>query len=178
MEDFQHVGYSKEVLEFVAVSKEFCDFVETASQMTREDFVSRLQKFIPLLYLKGALLPEVVCSDEGLTEDVVTEDDYNYLYGELHRLMGDCDDYLEVFDDNMQYSESPVVHSIAEKVCDIYQDLKNFISSFRCGIPEVIEEALWQLNESFELYWGKSCAGVLRAIHHVVFELKNKSDQD
>ena len=30
MEDFQHVGYSKEVIEFVAVAKEFCDFVETA----------------------------------------------------------------------------------------------------------------------------------------------------
>ncbi len=28
MEDFQHVGYSKEVIEFVAVVKEFCDFVE------------------------------------------------------------------------------------------------------------------------------------------------------
>ena len=32
MEDFQHVGYSKEVIEFVAVAKEFCDFVETAPQ--------------------------------------------------------------------------------------------------------------------------------------------------
>lgn len=35
MEDFQHVGYSKEVIEFVAVAKEFCDFVETAPQMQR-----------------------------------------------------------------------------------------------------------------------------------------------
>ena len=55
MEDFQHVGYSKEVLEFVAVCKEFCDFVETAPQMSRKEFVLRLQKFIPLLYLKGSL---------------------------------------------------------------------------------------------------------------------------
>ena len=46
MEDFQHVGYSKEVIEFVAVAKEFCDFVETAPQMQRRDFIQRLQKFI------------------------------------------------------------------------------------------------------------------------------------
>ena len=52
MEDFQHVGYSKEVIEFVAVAKEFCDFVETAPQMQRRDFIQRLQKFIPLIYSK------------------------------------------------------------------------------------------------------------------------------
>lgn len=173
MEDFQHVAYRKEVIEFVAVAKEFCDFVETVPQMKRKDFVQRLQKFIPLIYLKGALLPESEVEIEGLTEDFVTEDDYNFLYGELHRLLGEYDDYLEVFDDNMQYSETPVVHSIAEKVCDIYQDLKNFISSYRCGVSEVIGEALWQLNNNFELYWGKSCAGVLRAVHHVVFQVEN-----
>lgn len=176
MEDFQHVGYSKEVIEFVAVAKEFCDFVETAPQMQRKDFLSRLQKFIPLIYLKGALLPTSEEAESGLTEDVVTEEDYSYLFGELQRLLGEQDEYLEVFDDNMQYSEAPVVHSIAEKVCDIYQDLKNFIASFRCGIPEVIGEALWSLNNNFELYWGKSCAGVLRAVHHAVFQVEEDLD--
>ena len=78
MEDFQHVGYSKEVIEFVAVVKEFCDFVETVPQMRRKDFVQRLQKFIPLIYLKGALLPESDVEEEGLTEDFVTEEHYNF----------------------------------------------------------------------------------------------------
>lgn len=173
MEDFQHVGYSKEVLEFVAVAKEFCDFIETAPRMECGDFIQRLQKFIPLIYLKGSLLPASDSEESGLTEDFVTEEQYNYLYNGIHRLLGEYDEYLEVFDDNMQYSEAPVVHSISEKTCDIYQDLKNFISSFRCGIPEVIGEALWQLNNSFELFWGKSCAGVLRAIHRVVYEVKD-----
>ncbi|MDL2330930.1 DUF5063 domain-containing protein [Odoribacter sp. OttesenSCG-928-A06] len=174
MEDFQTVGYQKEVLEFVAVAKEFCDFVETIPSMGRKDVFQRLQKFIPLIYLKGSLLPVVETDEEGLAEDSVTEDEYNYLYGELNRIFGEYDEYMEVFDENMQYSETPVVHSIAEKICDIYQDLKNFAHSFRCGIPEVIEEALWRLNDNFELYWGKSCAGVLRAVHNVVFKLEDE----
>lgn len=177
MEDFQHIGYSKEVIEFVAVAKEFCDFVETAPQMSKKDFIGRLQKFIPLIYLKGALLPPCEAEEAGLTEDFVSEENYNYLFGEIHRLLGEHDEYLEVFDDNIQYSEVPVVHSIAEKTCDIYQDLKNFISSFRCGIPEVIGEALWQLNENFELYWGKACAGVLRAVHHVAYHLEGEEEE-
>lgn len=174
MEDFEHVGYRKEVIEFVAVAKEFCDFVETAPQMQRKDFVLRLQKFIPLIYLKGSLLPESDTETSGLTEDFVTEAQYSDLFAGIHQLMGELDEYLEVFDENMQYSEAPVVHSVTEKVCDIYQDLKNFISSFRCGIPEVIGEALWQLNDSFELYWGKACAGLLRAVHQVVYRVKEE----
>lgn len=173
MEDFQHIGYSKTVIEFVAVAKEFCDFVETTPQMECKDVVERLQKFIPLIYLKGSLLPHCECTESGLTEDGVTEEKYNYLLGELHRLLGEYDEYLEVFDDNMQYSEAPVVHSISEKICDIYQDLKNFTLSYRCGIPMVIEEALWELNNNFELYWGKACTSVLRAVHQAVFKIQD-----
>ena len=78
MEDFQHVGYSKEVIEFVAVAKEFCDFVETIPSMERQDVFCRLQKFVPLIYLKGSLMPACDCDEEGLAEDSVTEEQYNY----------------------------------------------------------------------------------------------------
>lgn len=178
MEDFQHVGYSKEVIEFVAVAKEFCGFVEGVAQAGREDFLGKLQRFIPLVYLKGSLLPACECEQEGLLQDAVTEDDYNYLYSTLKELLGEYDEYLEVFDDNMQYSEAPVVNSIAEKTCDIYQDLKNFLDAYRCGVTDLIEEALWQLNHSFESYWGKSCAGVLRAVHNAVYREKDGEDHD
>lgn len=169
MEDFQHIVYSKEVVEMVAIAKEFCGFVEGAPQTEQREVLQKLQRFIPLIYLKGSLLPACEGEEGGLTEDVVTEDEYNYLYNGWHNLLAEHDEYLEVFDDNMQYSEAPVVNSIAEKVCDIYQDFKNFLHSYRCGMPEVMEEALWVLNNNFELYWGKSCAGVLRAIHQVVY---------
>lgn len=178
MEDYQRLGYSREVIEFVTVAKEFCDFVETIPDMERKDVAQRLQKFIPLIYLKGSLLPAAECDETGMAEDHVTEEQYNDLYAGLHAKFGQYDEYLEVFDDNMQYSEAPVVNSIAEKVCDIYQDLKNFTLSYRCGIPEVIEGALWELNNSFELYWGKACAGVLRAVHQAVYRMKDDAEED
>lgn len=177
MDDLQSVVYQKEVIEFVAVAKEYCDFVETIPSMERKDVFGRLQKFIPLLYLKGSLLPACEVEGEGLTEDVVSEEQYNYLFEALRRLFGEYDEYLEVFDEHMQYSEAPVIHSIAEKCCDIYQDLKNFMNSYRNGFVEVMEEALWKLNDNFELYWGKSCAGVLRALHQVVYKVADADDE-
>ena len=166
------------MIEFVTVAKEFCNYLENLDEVETSTFLSKMQKFIPLIYLKGSLLPSCEIDSLGWAEDHVTEEDYNQLHSTLKSLLGEHDEYLEVFDDNMQYSEAPVVHSIAEKTCDIYQDLKNFISSFRCGIPEVIGEALWQLNENFELYWGKGCAEVLRAVHHVVFKLREEKEDE
>ena len=121
-------------------------------------------------------LPAVLQNVAAWMEEIVTEEDYNALLATLSRTLGENDEYLEVFDENMQYSETPVVNSISEKLCDIYQDLKNFISAYRSGMIDVIEEALWQLNNSFELYWGKACASVLRAIHLAIYKVVDTDD--
>jgi hypothetical protein len=174
MEEFQHIGYSKEVIEFTAVAKEFCDLVERIDGEEKQAFLSKLQKFLPLIYLKGSLLPDCESDELGMLEEVVTEEDYNHLFNALRQLLAGDDAYLEVFDDNMRYSETPVVASIAENVCDIYQDLKNFISSYQHGMVDVMQEALWQLNANFELYWGRACTSVLRAVHAAVYRITDE----
>jgi hypothetical protein len=165
MNEFQHVGFHKEVVEFAAVAKSFCDLVERVEEEEKRPILAKLQKFLPLIYLKGSLLPVCESDEMGAIEEAVREEDYATLHDATRRLMAGDDEYLEVFDEEMRYSEAPVVASISENVCDIYQDLKNFISSYQYGIPEVMQEALWQLNANFERYWGKSCASVLRAVH-------------
>lgn len=176
MDDLQHVGYSREVIEFVTVAKEFCNYLDNGEDAEAGEFLSKMQKFIPLIYLKGSLLPTCEIDSLGWAEDHVTEDDYNRLHARLKTLLGEHDEYLETFDDNMRYSEAPVVNTISEKLSDIYQDLKNFICAYRGGMTEVIEEALWQLNNNFEAYWGKACAGVLRAIHAAVYKTTNNQE--
>ena len=47
---------------------------------------------------------------------------------------------------------------------------------FQPGMTDVIEEALWQLNNNFELYWGKACASVLRAIHLAIYRIVDTDD--
>lgn len=176
MNDLEHIGYQREVIEFVAVAKEYCNYLESSHEENIKELLSKVQKFIPLIYLKGCLLPACESDNLSIMEEAVSEDDYNALHAMLHHTLGEHDEYLEVFDDNMQYSEAPIVNSISEKLCDIYQDLKNFISAYRSGMIDVIEEALWQLNNSFELYWGKACASVLRAIHLAIYKVADTDD--
>ena len=75
------VVYTAPVVEFLAVAKEYCQFLAGVQQFTSEQFIDKLQKFIPLLYLKGAMLPSLDDSEiDGECEDFVTEDEYNALF--------------------------------------------------------------------------------------------------
>jgi len=170
MGEIQSVCYTKEVIEFVAVAKEFCDFVESTKQMEKKDYMQRLQKFLPLTYLKGSLLPSIEIEESHMLEDFVSEELYNMLYKDISTLLQEDDDFLEIYDFEMNYTSEPIGTTISEKVCDIYQHLKNFIESYKFGLTEVMEEALWELNSNFENYWGKACVDCLPALHYALYK--------
>ena len=41
--------------------------------------------------------------------------------------MGEKDDYLEVFNDDIEYSDQPITEFVSENLADKYQDIKNFV---------------------------------------------------
>jgi hypothetical protein len=51
--------FQRDILEFVTVAVQFCAYLESVEQRTRRDLVDTLLKLLPLLYLKGALLPDI-----------------------------------------------------------------------------------------------------------------------
>ena len=168
-EPFSEVVYSKIVIEFATVANEYCSFIEAVDQFPRKEFITRIQKLFPLLYLKAALLPEpdIEISDDA-PEKFVGEEDYNFILHKLEEKMGQFDAYQEVFDPSIQYSEDALEASISENMADIYQDLKDFILSYRIGTLEVMNDALWECRTNFEQYWGQRLVNGLRAIHRLV----------
>jgi len=87
----------------------------------------------------------------------------------LSALLADADDYLEVFVEEMKYSDTPVRKCISEDLSDIYQALKNFICSYRSGLDDIMREALAVCIEGFRTYWGQTLTNTLRAIHSVKY---------
>lgn len=169
-EPFSEVVYSKNVIEFTTVANEYCSFVEAVDQFNRKNFITRVQKLFPLLYLKAVLLPvpEIEMSDD-VPGKYVNEEDYNFILHKLEEKLGQFDAYHEVFDPSMQYSEVALEASISENIADVYQDLKDFLVSFRIGTPEVMNNALWECRNNFEQYWGQRLVNCLRAIHNLVY---------
>ena len=168
-EQFNQLVYSKQVVEFVTVANEYCKFIESAGALETREMLSKIQKIFPLVYLKATLLPDFESSDELVLEKSVTEVDYSYLQQRLMNMLGEYDDYQEVFDQDMQFSDVPLTASISENLADIYQDLKDFVMLYRTGDEIVMEAALWECTDNFKTYWGQKLVNNLRAIHSLVY---------
>lgn len=169
MEKESQIIFDKNVIEFVTVAAEFCAFLERAESMKRSAFVDTMLKLLPLLYIKASMLPKCEMMGDEAPETYVTEEIYEVLRINLAGLMSDKDDYLDVFVQDMVYSDQPIKKSISEDLADIYQDIKDFIFVFQLGLNETMNDALAICQENFGLLWGQKLVNTLRALHDVKY---------
>ncbi len=162
------VVYSKDVVEFVTVANEFCNLIEKVQHYPAGQNIQNLRKILPLLYLKATLLPENEKVLEDELEKYVSDLDYNLLHQRWLTLLGEYDSFYEVFDPEIQFGEETMTSSISENLLDIYQDLKDFLTSYSLGDEGIMNDALNDCVLHFEEFWGQRLVNVLRAIHKLV----------
>lgn len=172
------IVYSRNTVEFVTVAAEFCAFLEQSEGRKRRDFVDTMLKLLPLLYLKASLVPHVEGDEEFYPEEFVTEQDYEYLRAMLSAIMAGENDYMDLNNQDVRFSDEPVVRSVSEDLADIYQALKNFVETYRLGVEYNMAEAVAAVAERFGLYWGQEVADVLKALHRVKYRLSESDDED
>lgn len=172
-EELKKIVYSRDSIEFVTVAVQYCAFLENSEDIAAEELIDKLTKILPLLYLKASLVPDTEMVNGEQPEIVVTEEIYTYRTSKLYNVFSKDDAYLEVFMQDMKYSETPISASISEDLADIYQDLKNFITIYEYGITENMNDALYICIENFKNYWGQKLVNVLRALHSLKYSDKD-----
>ncbi len=177
-EQFEHLVYSRNVIEFVTVGREFCNWLENVQEQDRKIFTGTALKILPLLYLKASVLPKSENMLDDFLESFVTEEDYEFVRHHVMHKMGRFDDYLEVFTADMQRSDAPLSSMVSENMADIYQDIKNFLLNYRTAVTEIMNDALVELIRQFELYWGQRLVNVLRALHQVYYGGEDLEEAD
>lgn len=176
----KEIVYSRDTIEFVTVAVQYCGYFESFEDVSEAELIDKLTKLLPLLYLKAALVPETdIINEEEEPEITVTEGDYSYISSKLYDVFQNNDAYLEVFLQDMKYSDTPITASISEDLSDIYQDLKNFITVFERGVTDNMNDALYFCIENFKSYWGQKLVNVLRALHSLKYTIVNGNlDED
>jgi hypothetical protein len=151
------------------VANEYCVTIEKVSNFSVEENLQKLQKILPLLYLKASLLPknEKVLDDE--LEKYISELDYNVLHQKWAQVLKEHDSYYEVFDPGIQFGNETLTASISENLVDIYQDLKDLLTAYSIGNEDVMNDSLFDCKLHFEDFWGQSLVNVFRAIHMLVY---------
>lgn len=174
----KEIVYSRDSIEFVTVAVQYCAYLENLGDIPQSEITDKLTKILPLLYLKASLIPETEDINDDEPEITVTEADYNYIASAIYNIYGKDDTYLEVFLQDMKYSETPISASISEDLADIYQDLKNCITIYERGITENMNDALHLCTENFKAYWGQKLVNVLRALHSIKYTSSIDSDDE
>ncbi len=157
--------YDKNVIDFMAVAVEFCSFLEQECMPQRSEWVDKMVKILPLLYVKASLLPETVFTFSEEVPAFVKEEDYNRVAYAVESVMGEENIYLDVFVEDMRYSDTPVSSFISEDIADIYQDVRNLVSVYQFELTGQMNDALYVCVEHFHTYWGQKLVNVLRPLH-------------
>jgi len=176
--DINKIVYDKSVIDFVTVAVEFCVFLEKEEQSPRTEWIDRMLKILPLLYVKASLLPDTLASDEEPPATFVREEDYSRVANRIAEVMGEEDTYLDVFIDDMKYSDRPISAFVSENIADIYQDVRNFISVYQFELTDQMNDALYLCSENFRLFWGQKLVNVLRPLHALKSSEREHADEE
>ena len=160
--------FSEEVIDFVKTANEFCKLAENPFPFKKSELLGRLQSILPLLYCQFLKLPQVDSVYAETNEKFVTEEEYDMVQKGLAAKLGYLDDYLEIVEPDFSEADGPVSSKLSEDFADIFQDLKNFLSLFRVGNNDMMNDALWETNMNFGAYWGQKLVNALRVIHKIL----------
>ena len=164
---------STQVLELIRVAHEFCVFTESIESKDTTEILSFYQKVLPLLYLKGSLIPTVTVSDERFNERYVNEEFWETVFMNF-KTKFDKDEYFWIVDANNE----PMKASIAEHFADIYQDLKDFVILFQNNRLAAKENAVFEVKKFFAIHWGPRLTAVLPTIHQLLYAKQILSSEE
>lgn len=128
------------------------------------------------LHDNGSDLFMMTDESEWAIQEVLDEDYYESIRRAVEGVMGEEDVYLEVFEEDMKYSDTPVSASIAEGLADIFQSLYNFVETVRDAPSERLSSILRAAKEDFEHYWSRIACNLMRALNNIRYNTSADND--
>lgn len=161
-----------QLLAVTALASDYCSSLENARQMEKADFIAEMLNCLPRLYWHFSDL--VVEDFDARLEfeyypSYVDEDFYDAIRRNAEAVLGEDDVFLETFEEDMKYSDTPIAASISECLADIFQPLYNFISVVKESDGEQSVGAYAECRENFVAYWSQTLCNVMRALNHLRF---------
>ncbi len=173
-EDSKNIVYSKNVIEVITIANDLCIFLEEFDKYDIAFSLLYLQKVLPLLYLKGALMPDIENINEESNERFVTQEQWEDVFNKAKNKFGVKDTFYYVASTFQKSAESTEA-SMAECLADIYQDLKDFLLLYQKNTLTAQENAVHSAKELFETHWGSKLLNVHRAIHSLLYKASSSN---
>ncbi|MDE6341992.1 MAG: DUF5063 domain-containing protein [Muribaculaceae bacterium] len=171
--------FKTRLIHLVSLCSDYCVTLENASSMERTELVATLLGYLPRIYFEFHDIP--VPEDASIDEWSVPlashldEDTYESVRHRLAVVMGEHDTYLETFENDMKYSDTPIAATISENLADIFQPLFNMVVETRESDGDNMVEAFRECAGDFRRFWSQTLCNVMRALNALEF---NETDID
>ena len=168
MNDIERMG------EILKLAASYCTIVQNPEIEERSDYVRELLITLSRIYSEFlSFRPETdeeedYALEEGMGvffREHADEELYNYVRGQMEQIMAPDDTFLETFEEDMKYSETPIAATISEALADIFQSLYNFTEEARLSEGVNLKEAYLQCREEFKEYWSQTLVNVMRPLN-------------
>lgn len=157
--------------DFATSAARYCSLLENAEQFEKTEMVEQLVVLLPFIYY-GATVVEPEDENEFYdgTRNHLDEEYYDSIRRKLEMLFGADDAYLETFEEDMKYSDTPIGASVSESLADIFQPLYNFLIESRESGGDRMHDAFSQCKAEFVDYWSQTLCNVLRPLNKLRYK--------
>ncbi len=116
---------SNNALSVIALANEYCHAAELAAEVMPQEFVAKMVKLLPRIYIAVSDLPDDLEGepDFGFDAGHLDEAYYNEVRSAIAATLGEHDTYLDTFQEDMKYSDTPIAATVSEGLADIFQVL-------------------------------------------------------
>lgn len=164
--DFEGKVYSENVMGFTLLATEYCNILDGVALLSQKEFVDKMHRLLPLIYLKAIILPDTEAEMPEMIDKVVTQEEWEAVCETLEKKLAGVDEYSEVLDSLRDDGE---MYTLSEGFADIYQDLKDYVSLYNMGTPEIMNDAIWDCKNNFKEFWGQRLVNILRVLHNLLY---------
>lgn len=170
-----HPIYSKSVLEFITVVNDYCVTLAQSDKISKQKLSDYLLRVLPLVYIKASLLPDVKARNPEFNEKFWTEEEWEALFNILRNKFGTDDEFWIV--NQSSRSNETIKGSIADHLTDIYQALKDFLVLFQKSSIDAKENAVEDINTSFNTHWGFKLVDAHKTLHYLAMNTKMMDEE-
>lgn len=164
-------GDSRERLgRIVALANDYCVTVQRAIDFDRDEFVAAMTNYLPRLYWEFADLEAEDAEADDYLMNYIDEDYYESVRRNMESVLAERDTYLETFEEDMKYSDTPIGASISEGLADIFQDLYSFVMRVRESEGNDLTTAYSACRDAFKAYWAQVLCNVMRPLNNIRFD--------
>ena len=158
-------------LTFIGLCRDYVNAVENVDGADGREFLRTLVRLLPRIYITATDLetPMAMTDDEPMLDPCLEEDYYEALRVKIENLLGPDDVYLEVFEQEMRYSDTPIRASLAEGICDLFQTLYNFMETLKGALDDdSMAQAICAVREEFKASWSQTLVNLMRPLNALI----------